>query len=171
MWRLIPFLGLLFFSTDTFAFQLESSAFKDKEKIPAKYTCDGQNVSPPLSWSKLPKGAQSFALIADDPDASAGTWVHWVLYDIPVTATSLAEGVANSETLPDHSKHGMTDFREVGYKGPCPPPGSPHRYFFKLYALDQPVTIPPKASKAEVLVAMTKHVLAEAQLVGSYQRS
>lgn len=171
MRRFTSFLGLLLFSSQAFAFQLESPAFKDKEKIPAKYTCDGDNVSPPLKWSELPKGTQSFALITDDPDASAGTWVHWVLYDIPVTAESLAENVTKAETLPDNSKQGITDFRGVGYNGPCPPPGGAHRYVFKLYALSEPLNIPPKASKAEVLVAMNGRVLAEAKLVSSYQRS
>lgn len=171
MWRVTPWLGLLLFSAQAFAFQLETAAFKDKEKIPAKYTCDGENVSPPLVWTELPKGTQSLALIADDPDAAAGTWVHWVLYDIPASVTHLAEGIPNTETLPDDSKHGITDFREVGYKGPCPPPGAAHRYVFKLYALSKPLNIPPKASKAEVLMAMNGNVLAEAKLAGNYQRS
>ena len=162
--------ALVFTAGNVWAFQIDSPAFKDQEKIPAKYTCDGEGISPPLVWTEIPKGTKSFALISDDPDAPAGTWVHWVLYDLPENNTQLQEGVEKSETLPMGAKQGMTDFKEVGYGPPCPPPGKSHRYFFKLYALNQPLSLPPKATKAELLVAMNGHVLAHAELAGLYEK-
>jgi hypothetical protein len=152
------------------AIQLTSSAFTEGGMIPANYTCDGADVSPPLSWTGVPTGAKSLALICDDPDAPAGTWVHWVLYAIPATVSSLSEGVPKVETLPDGTKQGINDFRRVGYGGPCPPPGNPHRYYFKLYALDFMPTLAPRATKNDLLNAMKGHVLAEGQLMGRYQR-
>ena len=153
------------------AFRIGSPAFEDNGDLPAKYTCDGENISPPLVWTEAPQGAKSFALITDDPDSSSGTWVHWVLYDLPAETTQLQEGIQNTETLADGSKHGITDFRKADYGGPCPLPGNAHRYVFKLYALDQILNLPPKASKAELLVAMNGHVLAHAEVVGNYKRS
>src|SRR3989304_2756237 len=116
--------------------QLTSSAFTDGSPIPARHTCDGPDVSPMLKWSGAPAGTKSFALICDDPDAPAGTWVHWVIYGIPPDTTDLPEGVPPDETLPDGSRQGKNDFGRIGYGGPCPPPGKPHRYYFKIYALD-----------------------------------
>jgi Raf kinase inhibitor-like YbhB/YbcL family protein len=149
--------------------QLTSSAFKDGEAIPAKHTCDGENVSPALKWSGMPAGTKALALIAEDPDAPVGTWVHWVLYDLPATAMELAEGVAKSQYAAS-AKQGMNDFRQLGYGGPCPPPGKPHRYYFKLYALDTVLELKPGATKKDVERAMDKHVLAQAQLMGTYKR-
>ncbi len=142
-----------------------STAFNEGETIPTRYTCDGEDVSPPLQWSAMPSGTQSFALIVDDPDAPIGIWVHWVLFDIPGDAEGLAEA-ANSGTV------GANSWGDNAYGGPCPPPkDGAHRYFFKLYALDvEELGLAPGASKEELEVAMQGHVLAEIQLMGTYER-
>jgi Raf kinase inhibitor-like YbhB/YbcL family protein len=150
--------------------QLTSSAFTEGGPIPAKHTCDDKNVSPPLKWSGVPTGTKSLALIADDPDAPSGMWVHWVLYDLPATATELAEDVPKSQYVAAGAKQGLNDFRHLGYGGPCPPPGKAHRYYFKLYALDTVLDLKPGATKKDVERAMEKHVLAQAQLMGTYKR-
>lgn len=147
--------------------KLTSAAFAEGGTIPAKYTCDGVDVSPPLAWSGVPAGTKAFALIADDPDAPAGTWVHWVLYNVPGSVAQLPEGVSG----PGGAAQGRNDFRKAGYGGPCPPPGKPHRYFFKLYALDASLALKAGAIKAEVERAMQGHALAQAQLMGTYGRS
>jgi Raf kinase inhibitor-like YbhB/YbcL family protein len=152
------------------AFTLSSPAFKAGAGIPKQHTCDGADLSPALSWSGAPAGTKSFALIADDPDAPVGTWVHWVLYDLPGDATQLPQGVPPDERLSSGAKQGTNDFRKVGYGGPCPPPGKPHRYFFKLYALDTPSTLQPRATKPEVLRGIDGHVLGQVELVGTYKR-
>jgi len=149
---------------------LKSSAFQSGAEIPRKYICDANDVSPSLSWDKAPAGTKAFALISDDPDAPVGTWVHWVIYDLPADTKELAEGIATSETLANEAKQGINDFRKVGYGGPCPPPGLPHRYFFKLYALDAPTNLKPRATKQQLLDAMKGHVLGEAELMGRYKR-
>jgi Raf kinase inhibitor-like YbhB/YbcL family protein len=151
--------------------KLTSVAWMEGQPIPENSTCDGADVSPPLAWSGVPAGTQSFALICDDPDAPGGTWVHWVIYGVPATATAFSEAIATVEILPDGGKQGVNDFRRVGYGGPCPPPGGPHRYYFKLYALDATLTLKPRATKAELLRAMAGHVLAEAHLMGTYRRA
>ena len=150
--------------------EVTSSAFQAGQKIKTKYTCEGADISPPLQWSGVPAGTKGLALICDDPDAPAGTWVHWVLYDLPITATDLAVNVPALETLPSGAKQGINDFKRVGYGGPCPPPGKPHRYYFKLYALDAALLLKPRATKQELLRAMDGHILAEARLSGNYQR-
>ena len=150
--------------------ELTSSAFTEGGPIPAKYTCDDKNVSPPLKWSGVPAGAKSLALIADDPDAPAGAWVHWVLYDLPATATELAEDVPKSQHVAAGARQGLNDFRNLGYGGPCPPRGKPHRYFFKLYALDVALDLKPGVTKKDLERAMDKHVVANAQLMGTYKR-
>jgi Raf kinase inhibitor-like YbhB/YbcL family protein len=150
--------------------ELKSNAFPDGADIPRKHTCDGEDVSPLLSWNKIPPGTKAFALIVDDPDAPVGTWVHWVIYDLPADTKELAEGIAKTETLANGSKQGVNDFRRVGYGGPCPPPGLPHRYFFKLYALDEPTNLKPRATKQQVLEAIKGHVMGEAELRGGYKR-
>ncbi|MFB3926684.1 MAG: YbhB/YbcL family Raf kinase inhibitor-like protein [Syntrophales bacterium] len=149
--------------------EIKSPAFKQGEMIPAKYTCDGPNVSPPLEWSGAPPATKSFALISDDPDAPSGTWVHWVVYNIPPASTKIPENIPPEKNFPGGGKHGTTDFRRIGYGGPCPPSGT-HRYFFKLYALDSMLDLPAGATKAELLKAMKGHVLAEAELMGKYKR-
>jgi Raf kinase inhibitor-like YbhB/YbcL family protein len=150
--------------------QLNSPAFTAGAAIPEKYTCDGENVSPPLNWSALPQGTKNIALIADDPDAPGGTWVHWVIYDIPVSLTGLPEGVLTSPDVAGIGTQGLNDFRKTGYGGPCPPKGKPHRYFFKLYALDAPLNLKSGANKAGVEKAMKGHILAQGQLIGTYGR-
>lgn len=150
--------------------QLTSSAFAEGQPIPAKYTCDGADISPPLKWTNVPHGGKSFALICDDPDAPAGTWVHWVLYDLPPAVTELPEGVPTTEAIPNGAKQGVNDFKRIGYGGPCPPRGGPHRYFFKLYALDAGLQLKARATKKELARAMEGHILAEGQLMGTYKR-
>lgn len=152
------------------AFELTSGAFVEGALIPKKHTCEGEDLSPPLRWSNPPPGARSFALIADDPDAPGGTWVHWVMFNIPIDIRGLAEGLPAQETLSNDAQQGFTDFKRVGYGGPCPPPGKPHRYYFKLYALDRELSLKPRATKAQVIEAMKGHVLAEAQLMGRFGR-
>ncbi len=152
------------------ALKVESPAFSPGGDIPRQHTCDGPDLSPPLRWSEPPAGTQSLALICDDPDAPAGTWVHWVLYRIPASARGLPEGVPKRETLADGSRQGRNDFGKVGYGGPCPPRGPKHRYFFKLYALDTVLDLPPGATKAELLKAMEGHILAQGELMGRYGR-
>ena len=151
--------------------KVTSPAFSAGQPIPTKYTCDGADVSPPLKWEGVPDGTKSLALICDDPDAPAGTWVHWVVYDLPPTATELAEKVATTDTLPIGGKQGLNDFKRTGYGGPCPPPGKAHRYFFKLHALDTTTALKPRASKADLLRAMEGHLLAQGELMGTYQRA
>ncbi len=150
--------------------QLSSTAFNEGEPIPAKYTCDERNVSPPLKWSGAPQDAKSMVLIAEDPDAPVGIWVHWVLYDLPASVTELPEGIPQSQYLPQGGKQGLNDFKRLGYGGPCPPPGHPHRYFFKLYALNTTLDLKPGATKKEVEAAMAHHILARGELMGTYKR-
>jgi Raf kinase inhibitor-like YbhB/YbcL family protein len=149
--------------------KLSSSAFQVNGLIPAKYTCDGDNVSPPLSWSNVPPNAKSIALIVDDPDAPAKTWVHWVVFDLPTSTSELPENVRPESSLLGGGKHGKNDFGKPGYGGPCPPSGT-HRYFFKIYALDKETGLQPGATKEDLLRAMEGHILAQGELVGKYQR-
>lgn len=151
------------------AFELTSNAFSQGDSIPAKYTCDGQDISPPLGWSDPPEGTRSFALINDDPDAPVGTWDHWVIYNVPSEARSLPEAVSSDAELPDGSRNGQNSWRRLGYGGPCPPSGT-HRYFFKLYALDTSLGLEPGAGKQQVLTAMEGHILGQAELMGVYSR-
>ncbi|KPK80164.1 MAG: hypothetical protein AMS25_09970 [Gemmatimonas sp. SM23_52] len=150
--------------------KLTSAAFEEGGFIPTQYTCEGRDLSPPLRWTGMPAEAKSLALICDDPDAPVGTWVHWVLYDLSPKFSELPEGMPPSEVTPEGAKQGVNDFRRSGYGGPCPPPGKPHRYFFKFYALDIEPGLPTGASKADLLRAMEGHILAEGQLVGLYKR-
>jgi Raf kinase inhibitor-like YbhB/YbcL family protein len=153
----------------TVSFELTSPAFAAGESIPRKYTCDGEDISPPLQWSDPPQGTRSFALIADDPDAPVGTWVHWVLYNLPVEARTLSEAVPSDADLPDGSRNGQNGWRRLGYGGPCPPSGT-HRYFFKLYALDTVLDLAAGANDKHLLGAMEGHLLAQAELMGVYTR-
>ncbi len=156
------------------ALNIKSSAFEEGKAIPTRYTCEGENVSPPLNWQGVPENAKSLVLIVDDPDAPdpaepKRTWVHWVLFNIPPQIDGLPEG-ANSETLPDGVGEGINDWNRAGYGGPCPPIGR-HRYYHKLYALDKTLRDLQRLTKAEVLAAMKGSVIAEAQLMGTYQKS
>lgn len=154
--------------------EIKSSAFSANGYIPKKHSCEGEDVSPNLSWSAAPNGTKSLAMIMDDPDAPPGTWVHWVLYDLPADLKGLNEGVPKIEVLPNGAKHGLCwgvqDFNRTGYYGPCPPPGKPHRYFFKLFVLNKVLGLGPKATKDQVLKAMEGHILAQGELVGLYKR-
>jgi len=149
--------------------ELKSSAFKNNKMLPKKYTCDGAGVSPPLSWNGIPKVAKSLALISDDPDAPGGTWVHWLMYNIPPSTRGLGEGVLPVEEFAHSAKQGLNDFQNIGYGAPCPPDGI-HRYFFKLYALDITLNLESKATKDQLLKAMEEHILAQAELIGKYKR-
>jgi Raf kinase inhibitor-like YbhB/YbcL family protein len=130
----------------------------------------GEDLSPPLHWGVPPAATRSFVLIVDDPDAPVGTWVHWVIYDIPLDLRGLTEGIPTKDHLPNGAMQGLNDFKRIGYGGPCPPPGKPHRYYFKLYALDAILKLKPRATKAHVSAACKGHVLAEAQLMGRFSR-
>ena len=148
---------------------ISSSAFKDGELIPLKYTCDGDNISPPLSLARVPENTNSIALIADDPDAPMGTFVHWVLFNLPKDTVQLLEAMPKDKTLDNGAIQGINSSNRIGYIGPCPPSGT-HRYFFKVYALDTMLTLEPGIAKEQLLVAMEGHILAEGQLMGKYAR-
>jgi Raf kinase inhibitor-like YbhB/YbcL family protein len=151
------------------ALVISSSAFSEGQAIPIRYTCDGPDVSPDLAWSGVPDGAASLALICDDPDAPMGTWVHWVLFNIPADADGLPAEIPADAALESGARHGTNDFRRLGYGGPCPPGGT-HRYFFKLYALDTMLELDSGITKAQLLEAMEGHILAAGQLMGTYSR-
>jgi Raf kinase inhibitor-like YbhB/YbcL family protein len=151
-------------------FALRSPDFANGANIPRTFTCEGEDRSPALEWSGAPPGTRAFALIADDPDAPAGTWVHWVIYNIPGETHALKGGMEKNEKLGDGSLQGRNDFRKSGYNGPCPPPGKAHRYFFKLYALSGELALAPGASKSDVEHAMEGHILARTEWIGRYQR-
>ncbi len=150
--------------------EIRSSAFNEGDTIPKKHTCEGEDVSPQLSWPAVPEGAKSLVLICDDPDAPVGTWVHWVLFGLSPATTELPEDVPDGEQVLEGAKHGRNDFGNLGYGGPCPPPGPTHRYYYKLYAIDIEPPLEAGATKAEVMAAIEGHVLAEAQLMGRYAR-
>ncbi len=152
------------------SFQIVSPAFSAGGTIPKKFTCDGHDDSPQSTWTDPPVKTQSFALIMDDPDAPVGTWVHWVIFDLPANARELPESVPKQEQLPSGARQGRNDFGKIGYGGPCPPPGKPHRYFFKLYALDTKLGLKAGARKSDVERAMQAHILAQAELMGRYGR-
>jgi len=148
---------------------IKSNAFDEGEPIPQKYTCDGDDTSPPLHWSQPPIATKSMVLICDDPDAPMGTWVHWVLYGLSPDTRELPEKISNEKEILGGARHGMNDFSRYGYGGPCPPSGT-HRYFFKLYAIDTVVEMEAGATKDEILNAIKGHILAEGQLMGRYSR-
>ncbi|HWR82074.1 MAG TPA: YbhB/YbcL family Raf kinase inhibitor-like protein [Candidatus Deferrimicrobium sp.] len=148
---------------------ITSAAFKEGDLIPKRHTCDGSDVSPPLTFTGVPNGARSLALICDDPDAPVGNWVHWMLFNLPPDTIGLAEAVPRDSTLPNRARHGVNDFGKFGYGGPCPPSGT-HRYYFKVYALDSNLNLTGRVTKASLLSAMKGHILAEGQLMGRYRR-
>jgi len=152
------------------AFSLSSPDFTDGADIPKQFTCSGEDRSPALEWKGAPAGTKSFALIVDDPDAPVGTWVHWVVFNIPAAAHSLPQGIEKKDRLADGARQGQNDFRKIGYNGPCPPPGKAHRYFFKLYALGSELSLGPGATKGDVERAMEGHVLAHAEWIGRFGR-
>jgi Raf kinase inhibitor-like YbhB/YbcL family protein len=160
---------------DTGGITLTSTAFKEGQPIPSTYTCDGVNVSPPLEWSGIPKSAKTIAVIAEDPDTPNGTWVHWVLFNLPAENIGLVENLPATESLKAGGFQGTNDFGKIGYGGPCPPSGT-HRYFFKIYALDAELslkggtTTKDGATKQDLEKAMTGHIVSQAQLMGTYKR-
>lgn len=154
------------------AIELTSTAFDSGETIPTQYTCDGENVSPPLSWQDVPEESESLVLICDDPDAPQGAFAHWVLYDLPARLRRLPEGVAAQDRPEVGGKHGRNDFGRNHYEGPCPPQGDPaHHYYFRLYALDTTLDLPPGAARAQVIDMMQGHVLEQTEMIGLFARS
>ncbi len=150
--------------------ELKTTAFADGGEIPKRYTCSGADLSPALNWNGVSAAARSLALIADDPDAPRGTWTHWLIWNIPAHLTELPEGALKQEELENGALQGRNDFNCIGYGGPCPPPGKAHRYFFKLYALDTVLDLKAGASKQDLERAMKRHVLSQAQWMGTYRR-
>jgi len=165
----VLFLAGLLAAREGVRMELTSSAFQEGGSIPSLYTCDGKDISPPLRWSGTPAGTKSLALIVDDPDAPAGTWVHWVLWNLPVADGELAEGITAGPPLASGALQGKNDFGQIGYGGPCPPYGT-HRYFFNLYALDSTLPLKAGATKSKLEAAMKGHVLAQATCMGVYRR-
>lgn len=157
------------YQTKNTEMKITSSSFKEGDLIPSKFTCDGENISPQMAWMDAPQGTKSFALIADDPDAPAGVWVHWVIYNIPPDTKELQEHTPKQKSIDNGALQGVNDFRKTGYDGPCPPGGT-HRYYFKLYALDISLDKPAGLSKQELLDAMEGHILSQSQLMGKYKR-
>lgn len=151
-------------------FALSSGSFGSGDFIPKKFTCDGADISPQLSWTFPPLGTKAFALVVDDPDAPSGTWTHWVLFNVPASKSALSENLDKIPELPDGGRQGKNDFGKIGFNGPCPPPGKAHRYFFRLYALKENLTLPAASSKQDVEQAIKNHLLGQTQLVGKYQR-
>jgi Raf kinase inhibitor-like YbhB/YbcL family protein len=150
--------------------KIVSPAFADGAPVPVEHTCEGNGSSPGLVWSEIPVNTRSFALICDDPDAPRGTWVHWVLFNLPADAVELAPAVPPAPELPSAARQGINDSGNVGYGGPCPPRGRPHRYFFRLYALDCTLNLAPGVKRPDLDQAMAGHVLADATLMGTFQR-
>jgi len=150
--------------------ELRTTAFQPGGNIPKPFTCDGTDASPALSWSDPPPRAQSFVLIVDDPDAPVGTFVHWVVYNLPASTRQLPEHLPGNDEMQGGGNQGVNDFARTGYGGPCPPPGRPHRYFFRLYALDGKLNLRTAARRKDVDQAMNGHVLAHADLMGLYGR-
>ncbi len=172
-WAVIGVIFILFVTgAEAMAFTVSSDAFTDGSSIPARYSCDGSDISPPLRWSDAPSGTRSFVLIVEDPDAPVGTFIHWVVYDIPAIKDGLQEALPPRAELEDGTKQGRNDFGRIGYGGPCPPRGHGiHRYFFVLKAIDIPSTgLPPGASKEDVERAIEGHILGEAHIMGTYER-
>lgn len=149
---------------------ISSSAFHEGDKIPRKYTCEGEDVSPELTWNKPPEDTISLALLVEDPDAPGGVFTHWILFNLPTGIMILPQGMATQNQLPDGSLQGKNDFGKVGYNGPSPPPGRPHKYQFTLYALDRPLNLKPSVGKKQIVDAMRGHILAQGQIMGIYQR-
>jgi Raf kinase inhibitor-like YbhB/YbcL family protein len=149
---------------------ISSPSFSTGGDIPKKFTCDGADVSPQLAWTEPSPGNKSFALLVDDPDAPVGNWNHWTLWNLPPSARGLAEGISKEASLPEGTQQGKNDFRKTGYNGPCPPPGKPHRYYFKLFALDTKLDLKPGAGKHELESAMKGHIVAQAEWMGRYGR-
>ena len=150
--------------------ELTTTSFTPGGFIPKRFTCEAADVSPALAWTDPPPGTRSFAIIEDDPDAPSGTFVHWVVYDLPAAYRKLPEALSGNDQMPGGGRQGTNDFSRTGYSGPCPPPGRPHRYFIRLYAVDTILNLRPAATRKELDAAMQGHILAQAELMGRYQR-
>ncbi|HEY9015859.1 MAG TPA: YbhB/YbcL family Raf kinase inhibitor-like protein [Gemmatimonadales bacterium] len=150
--------------------KLTSPGFQHGDVIPRDHTCEGADLSPPLTWTDVPVERRSLALVCEDPDAPRGTWIHWVLYNLPAESAELSPGIPQLPELPSGARQGRNDSGDIGYNGPCPPPGKPHRYYFRLYALDTMLNLPHGVSRAELDRAMADHILDQATLMGMYQR-
>jgi Raf kinase inhibitor-like YbhB/YbcL family protein len=150
--------------------ELKTTSFTPGGFIPKRFTCEAADVSPALAWTDPPLGTQSFAIIEDDPDAPSGTFVHWVVYDLPAAYRKLPEALSGNDQMSGGGRQGTNGFSRTGYSGPCPPPGRPHRYFIRLYAVDAILNLRPAASRKELDAAMQGHILAQAELMGRYQR-
>jgi Raf kinase inhibitor-like YbhB/YbcL family protein len=150
--------------------KITSSAFQDSSVIPLKYACEGDNISPPLSWTGIPNGTKSLAIICDDPDAPMGIWTHWIIYNIPPDKTNFDESIHTDVKLADGSIQGANDFGDIGYSGPCPPAGYPHRYYFTIYALDVMLSLKDKATRSDIDDAIQNHILGKGQLIGTFSR-
>ncbi len=150
--------------------EIKSTAFKNNEYIPARYTCDGQDISPEIKWGGIPENTRSIALIMDDPNAPGKTFCHWIIFNIPPEKDGLPEAIPVTTELPDDTRQGINDFGRFGYGGPCPPPGKPHHYNFRLYALDSKIELPTGTNQDKVLDAIKGHIFAQAQLIGIYKR-
>lgn len=172
---MIKLIGIIFFlslSLNVWPLTIKSNNFEDGAYIPAKYCCDSSDISPEISWKDVPLGTKSFALICDDPDAPFKTWVHWVIFNIPAEKRQLSENMPKESVLSEVAVQAVNDFGKIGYFGPCPPQGQSHRYFFKLYALDIILSFSSdkEITKNDVLTAMQGHILAEAKIMGIYER-
>jgi Raf kinase inhibitor-like YbhB/YbcL family protein len=152
------------------AMRLQSPAFGHTTRLPTQYTCDGTDLSPPLEWGPLPEGTKSLAIVVEDPTVVGGNFVHWVVYDLPASTRSLAEGVEAVEKLPNGARQGRNDFGTIGYRGPCPSPGKVHDYWFRVYALDGPLEVRQRPTGRDVLQAMLEHTVGVAEVMGSYGR-
>jgi Raf kinase inhibitor-like YbhB/YbcL family protein len=150
---------------------MKATAFANGGEIPKRYTCGGADLSPALGWNGVSPAAHSLALIVDDPDAPGGTWTHWLIWNIPAHLTALPEGVPAEDILENGARQGRNDFHRIGYGGPCPPPGKAHRYFFKLHALDTALDLKAGASRKELDRAMKRHIVSQAEWMGTYRRS
>ncbi len=150
--------------------KISSTAFQIDSTIPQQFTCQGEDISPALAWSGAPEGTECYALLLEDPDAPSGTYIHWVIYNIPATERGLSEDFPKRDKLPNGTRQGVNDFKQMGYGGPCPPPGKAHRYYFKLYALDAQINIPGEATRDQLLNAMHGHILAESETMGTYAK-
>jgi Raf kinase inhibitor-like YbhB/YbcL family protein len=150
--------------------ELKTTSFTPDGFIPKRFTCEAADVSPALAWTDPPLGTQSFAIIEDDPDAPSGTFVHWLVYDLPAAYRKLPEALSRNNQMPGGGRQGINDFSRTGYSGPCPPPGRPHRYFIRLYALDTILNLRPAATRKELDAATQGHILAQAELMGRFQR-
>jgi Raf kinase inhibitor-like YbhB/YbcL family protein len=149
---------------------VKTSAFEPGKSIPKKFTCEGMDLSPKLEWSEAPESAMSIAVICDDPDAPGGTWTHWVLFNLDPATTSLQEGMPLDREFPDGARHGINDWKHLGYRGPMPPAGKLHRYYFRVYALDCVLTLAAGATRQQLLDAIKGHIVAEGEVMGTYQR-